>query len=123
MIVFSWLLLIVTGLFGSVFIGFAQAQNSARDVERKTDINAIFQKLEEHYAVNGWYPTIDELTRRPEDSVPNLDPEALVDPEGNQIQDGGYLYLPSDCTALGCQSYELSAELEDGTRYVKNSLN
>lgn len=123
MIIFSWILLLLTGIFGLTFTNINQTQNAARDAERKNDINSIYQKVEAHYNEFGWYPTVDELTLRPEDTVPGLDLEALIDPEGNRIQEGGYVYLPSECSALGCQKYELSAELDNGTRYIKNSLN
>jgi Type II secretion system (T2SS), protein G len=96
---------------------------SARDVERKNDINSIYQKLEEYYNDNGDYPTEEAMTINYDQKLPGLDPEALTDPDNKFINSGGYLYQPSDCTALGCKKYSLSAKLEAGSEYVKLALN
>lgn len=119
----SFIFLLFPLLGALVFSNFASTQVKATDVERKNDVNSIYQKLEEHYNEYGWYPTVEELSLYPEDSLPNLDPEALVDPDGNRLQDGGYTYLPEYCSALGCQHYKLTAELADGSPYTKTSLN
>ena len=115
---------LIFGLFsGLVFNNYSGAQAKASDTERKNDINAIYQKLEEHYNEYGEYPTIDELVLNSEENLPGIDQEALVDPDGKRIQQGDYQYTPAGCTAIGCATYELSAILEDGSPYSKTSLN
>lgn len=117
---FFALLGILAGLLTSNFQG---AQTKASDTERKSDINSIYQKLEEHYNEWGEYPTEDELVQEYDEQLPGIDPEALVDPNGKNIQDGDYKYSPTSCSATGCMLYELSAKLEDGSTYTKISLN
>ena len=113
----------IFSLFGLIFANFQSAQSKAIDTERKTDINAVYVKLEEHYNEHGDYPTEKELTKESEDQLPGLDPEALVDPNGKFIQSGDYKYEPIDCTAIGCAHYTLSAQLESGEMLTKQSLN
>lgn len=121
-------------IFISFFIGwlvpglsignYSSAQSNALDIERKNDINAIYQKLEVYYNENGDYPTSDKLVYKTIETLPGLDEESLRDPGGVFInQNGDYLYEPVDCTALGCAQYTLSAKLGDGTEYTKLSLN
>ena len=111
------------GLLGLTFASIPNVQANARDAERKNDINIIFTQLEVHYNEYGEYPTEKELSQEYDTVLPGADEESLTDPSGNFIQQGDYTYIPSICSALGCQSYELSAHLEDGTKYTKNSLN
>lgn len=122
-LIFTFLSL-VFGLFtGLVFDNYTGAQAKASDTERKNDINSIYQKLEEHYNEYGEYPTVDELVLNSEETLPGLDPEALIDPSDNRIQNGDYSYQPTGCTAIGCASYEISSVLEDFTIYSKSALN
>ena len=109
--------------FGLGIANFSGAQTAAEDTERKTDINAIHVKFEEHYNEYASYPNLKELTEQGADGLPGIDPEALIDPNGKKIQDGEYTYSPSGCTATGCAHYKLSALLDDGTVYKKESLN
>ena len=120
------LLLIIAlmgSFFGLTFANLGGAQSQARDTERKNDINSMFAKLEEHYNQYGEYPTVDEVVFEYYTAFPGLDVETLTDPNGNFIQQGDYTYITDTGTALGCQHYELSAHLEDGTKYTKRSLN
>lgn len=122
-LIFTFLSL-VFGLFtGLVFNNYSGAQAKASDTERKNDINSLYQKLEEHFNEYGEYPTLNELVLNPEENLPGLDPEALIDPNGNRIQQGDYMYSPTDCTAIGCAGYEISAKLEDDSLYTKLALN
>lgn len=122
-LIFTFLSLLF-GLFtGLVFNNYSGAQAQASDVERKTDINHIYQKLEEHYNEYGEYPTVDEIVLNSEENLPGIDAEALIDPNNKRLQLGDYMYSPTGCTAIGCAKYELSAKLDDGTTYVKTSLN
>lgn len=119
--------------FGDVF---GQVQSSAKDTERKTDINALQGQLEAYYAENGYYPTLASLND-PNWRVKNLkglDPEALKDPDGASPSlsakpvKGSYSYTvsPSTCdngTHGNCNDYTLTAILGDGSAYTKQSLN
>ncbi len=122
-IFFTFFSLLFGLLSGLVFSNFSGTQSQASDTASKTDINAIFQKLEEHYNEYGEYPTVDEVIYESEETFPGIDSEALYDINGDLINSGLYSYTPSDCTALGCKKYTLSAGLEDGSTYTKLSLN
>ncbi len=124
-IVLTFIFFIFGIVGGSIFGGFTDTQAKARDVTRKNDINSIYQKLEEHYNEYGEYPTIKEVTLDYDQKLPGLDREALIDPNKVKINDTGsdYSYEPAGCSAIGCKSYILNANLEDGTQYSKTSLN
>ena len=124
MSIFFTLFSVIFGLLsGLVFSNFSGAQSKANDTLTKNDINSIFQKLEEHYNENGEYPTVEEVVYESEENLPGIDSEALYDINGNIINSGLYMYSPTDCTAIGCKKYTLTAELEDRTTYTKYSLN
>ncbi len=110
-------------IFGATIVNFNNVQSTAQDTERKSDINAIHAQLESHYAQFAEYPTEKELSLEYDTQIPGADIETLTDPDGDFIQQGDYLYRPSICTAVGCQHYELSSHLEDGSKYTKKSLN
>ena len=120
----SFIFIILSFLSGLVFSNFGAAQTKSNDVERKADINALYQKLEEYFNENGDYPTVDAVSSKYETIFPGIDIEAFVDPNGNRINEGGdYTYTPSNCTAIGCAEYTLSAQLEAEDPYTKQSLN
>lgn len=96
--------------------------NARQDTERKTDINTLYAKLEEHYSVNNGYPTLEEVIEEYDQNLPGLTEGALYDPEGIFINKGDYLYAPSSCTAIDCAHYNLKATLSDGSTYEKNSM-
>jgi type II secretory pathway pseudopilin PulG len=110
-------------LSGLVAVNFSNAQSRGNDIVAKNDINSIYQKLEEHYNEYGEYPTQREVTEEYDQTLPGLDPEALIDEEGKIINEGTYSYEPQGCQATGCLTYTLSATLEDGSNYSKQSLN
>lgn len=117
-LLFSTLLLLF-GAFGALSSGNASAQ----DIERKADIDALQQALEQHRTREGEYPTAQEFARENESQLPGLEQSALIDPDGDNMLDteGDYLYIPSDCSAVGCKHYELRAILELGSDYIKKS--
>lgn len=86
---------------------------NARDAERRTDITVIRSQLEAFYAENDYYPA--EVSTA---TLPTVDPAALTPPTSGE----DYLYQPSPSGCDECQSYVLSAELEDGTVYSRESL-
>ena len=99
-------------------------EETGQDFERKTDINALHTQYEVYFNDNGFYPTEKEAVDT--SNFPGLDIEALIDPDGQALnQDGGdYTYTPSDCNDEGCESYVLTAQLEsDPWTHTKLSLN
>lgn len=142
-------LLIVIAIIGIlallVLTNFQGAQAKGRDTVRKSDINSIYQKLEEYYNEEGGYPDgalSDEL-------LPGIDEGALLDQEGTTISatfstdanlaaptlpdtTDEYLYAAYGCvnataqTPVGatCAKYHLATFLEqDANGYRKSSLN
>ncbi len=108
----------------------------SNDTERKTDINVIASQLEAYYAQNGRYPTLANLND-PEFRVSNmqgLEIEALQDPDGSDsmitaspvAHSYAYVTTPAGCDNGGggdCVQYTITATLDDGGTYVKQSLN
>ena len=145
------IVIVVIGILAALVLNtFQGVQARARDTERKTDLVAISTQLEAYYTDFGHYPsgsaTVDTcgannggtytgdcdlvvLTTR------GLDPEALNDPNNNQIivnanpgnaNDNQYYYdvTGANCTGERCDAFTLSAVLEsDGTTFTKNSIN
>ncbi len=143
-------LLIVIAIIGIlatlVLTNFQGAQAKGRDVTRKSDINSLYQKLEEFYNENGGYPdgalTVTNLA--------GIDAGAFLDSDGNDIQEsftasttkptlapvntntapaseylyGGY----SNCntaapTGFSCEKYIVATFLEKESQFEKDSLN
>ena len=124
-ILLSFFALILGFLPGLLVANFQGTQRQADDVVAKNDINSLYSKLEEHYNENGEYPTPKELAEEYDQQLPGLDIEAYLDANGVFINEEGsdYSYSPENCSAVGCEHYELSTTLQDGSRYTKNSLN
>lgn len=111
---------------------FDELSASSRDTERETDIKALQGQIEAYYAMNGYYPTLENINSSSFRSanMKGLDDEALRDPAGQKAQlsnkpgKGVYSYeaLPEDCNQ-DCVSYTLTATYEDGSVYTKVSLN
>jgi prepilin-type N-terminal cleavage/methylation domain-containing protein len=130
------IVIVVIGILAAlVIVTYNGIQQKARDTERKTDVNAIHGQVEAYYAQNGKYPTlanVNDATFR-SNNMKGLDPAALQDPKGTSqavCASGAdcYLYVaaPANCdnAANGdCASYTLTANLEAGGTYVKQSLN
>lgn len=129
------IVIVVIGILaGLVLNTFNGIQASARDSERKTDINAVHAQVEAYHAKNGFYPTAANMADSTwvAANLQGLDPEALLDPTGS-----AYTYTPTascDNSTTLCATYVLSADLEedglgaddddsDTADVVKNSLN
>lgn len=116
------------GLLGGTQAG---VQSRAQDTKRQTDLSTIQASLEEYYANNvGNYPTLTNLNSASwrARNMPNLDAEALKDPNGSSSTlaaapgAGTYAYSPV-CAGNACSSYTLTATLSTGERFTRSSLN
>jgi prepilin-type N-terminal cleavage/methylation domain-containing protein len=131
------IVIVVIGILAALVITtYNGIQQKARDTERKTDVNAVHGQVEAYNAQNGKYPTlanVNDATFRSA-NMKGLDAAALADPKnaGSQqlcgtVGSGCYAYVTSptgcDNTATDCTSYVLTATLEAGGTYVKQSLN
>lgn len=131
------IVIVVIGILAAlVVVTYNGIQQKARDTERKTDINAIHGQTEAYQAQNGKYPTmanINDATFR-SNNMKGLDPAALQDPKGSSqalcasstASCYGYVATPSGCDNASngdCTGYTLTATLEAGGTYVKQSLN
>lgn len=131
------IVIVVIGILVALVITtFSGIQKKARDTERQTDIKAIHGQVEAYFAQNGKYPTLANLN---DDSwvgsnLKGLDLDALQDPKGssNDLQGSAaaniyaYAVTPSGCdngAGGDCDTYTLTATLEGGGTYAKNSLN
>ncbi len=132
------IVIVVIGILaGLVIVTYNGIQQKARDTERKTDINALHGQLEAYQAQNGKYPTltnVNDATWR-STNMKGLDAAALADPKNAASQTlvaapvaDSYAYAtsPASCdngAGGDCTSYTLTATLEGGGTYVKQSLN
>ena len=120
-----------------VIVTFTGIQQKARDSKRQTDVDALDSHLEAFYANNGYYPTITDLTTPAwiSANMKGFDPNALTDPKGSTITGNApasgtyaYSYVTQGCTTSSpssssneCTSFVLTAELESGGTFVKQS--
>ncbi len=116
------LVIVVAGVATAVFFAQKlQADQIARDGQRKVAINAMYYNLEEvFYAKNGYYPeTISE------ENLPAMDPQLFTDPFGLNVGDGesDYRYESTDCADAKCKHYTLRAEMEKEAEFTKGSRN
>lgn len=134
------IVIVVIGILAAlVVVTYNGIQQKARDTERKTDVNAIHGQLEAYQAQNGKYPTlanVNDPTFR-SDNMKGLDSAALYDPNGDKtdttpLADAvaanvySYVVTPATCdngAAGDCTGYTMTATLEEGGTYVKQSLN
>jgi hypothetical protein len=121
-------------------LGFAdivngQVQSQAADTERKTDINALQGQIEAYWADNGFYPTLTNINdpNWRATNMKGMDPEALKDPAGTSqklaASPAAHVYsyqaLPTGCdnVKVQCDDFTLTATLDAGGTYSKQSLN
>jgi type II secretory pathway pseudopilin PulG len=117
------LMFLISILTGLTFNNIQGAQSKAQDTVAKNDINSIYQKLEEHYNEYGYYPLEQELVNSGSSILAGIDPEALIDKNGNKLNEGIYSYKPEECSIVGCAHYTLSSQLNNDEMYTKTSLN
>lgn len=123
-------------LLGVVFAYIPDSRLRARDKERQSDIDILHGRLEEYYQDKGGYPATLNAS-----ILPRLDPEALVDPSGHQINilapveneaaaravpnptttGTQYIYAayPTGCTA-NCIGFILKTVIEKPTPEIPN---
>ncbi len=100
---------------------FNTIKNESANKQRRTAINAMYYSLEESfYKDNKYYP--ETLTDK---TLPTMDPELLVDPNGKKIGDSesDYRYESKDCRDGKCKKYVLRSTLENEDDFIKESRN
>lgn len=125
----------LSSLVDSYNSSYNSSITGARDTERKTDIKVIQGHLEAYWADSGYYPTLAQLnspTWRAA-NMGGLDINALKDPAGTSsvlaAKPGAHVYSyaasPSGCDDVKtqCADFTLTATLDAGGTYVKQSLN
>lgn len=131
------IVIVVIGILaGLVIVTYNGIQQKARDTERKTDVNALASHAEAYNAQAGNYPSLTQFNDSTfrSTNMKGLPDGALQDPKGsgatlcNSVQANCYAYVPapSGCdngTNGDCASYTLTATLESGGTYVKQSSN
>jgi len=141
------IVIVVIGILAALVITtFTGIQQKARDTKRKTDIGAIEAQLEAFYAQNGGgYPALVDLQTAAwvASNLKGLDPTAFCDPSNAATPctlaaaavsgsggKYGYAMLQADgvtaCAATTgntCPKFTLTANLEGGGTFSKNSLN
>lgn len=131
------IVIVVIGILAALVVTtYNGIQQKARDTERKTDVNALHGQIEAYQAQNGKYPTLANLNDSTfrTSNLKGLDSAALQDPKGTaqtlvaspQADAYSYAATPSGCdnsTNGDCTGYTLTATLEAGGTYSKQSLN
>lgn len=140
------IVIVVIGILATlVIVTFTGIQKKARDSQRQTDINAVNSQIAAFYTNYGFYPTMADLNTSGFVSayLKGLDPDSLHDPKGPTaaLQDTsgndhyGYKAEGTSCSNTtatditdpanpkdnGCDSYTLSASLENGGTFTKKS--
>lgn len=139
-------LLIVIAIIGIlatlVLTNFQGAQAKGRDVTRKSDINSLYQKLEEFYNENGGYPdgalTVTNLAGTDAGAFLDADGGDIVEtftasatkPTLTQTNTLEYAYAAygdvnciSGASGFSCTKYTLATFLEKEAQFNKDSLN
>ncbi len=134
------IVIVVIGILAALVITtFTGIQQKARNTERTTDVNALQGQIEAYYAVNGKYPTLDNINDSSfrSTNMKGLDAEALKDPKGSAqtlvavaaANSYAYTATPSGCdnTTTDCSGYTLTATYEGtvngSSTYAKTALN
>ncbi len=113
----------------------ASVQDKAKDTERKTDISALQGQIEAFFAQQGYYPSLAQLNSASfrNTYMKGLALEALKDPSGSATKlvaaptanVYSYQTTPAGCdnVKIKCTGYTLTATLDTGGTYAKQSLN
>jgi prepilin-type N-terminal cleavage/methylation domain-containing protein len=138
------IVIVVIGILAAlVIVTYNGIQSKARDTERKTDVNALSSHLEAYFAQAAKYPTLAQFndndtqtsTTFVATNMKGLDRAAFADPKSPTTYTlaatptanvYSYEVTPANCdnsTGGDCTKYTVTAKLESGSDYVKNSLN
>ena len=133
------IVIVVIGILATlVIVTFTGIQQKARDTKRKTDLGALQSTLENYYGSNNTYPTLADINSSTwrTANLKGFDANALQDPKGNaqtvaataSATQYGYAVTPSGCddtagAANPCTNYTLTANLESGGTFTKQSNN
>ena len=136
------IVIVVIGILAALVITtFTGIQKKGRDTERTTDVKALHSQLEAYFAQNGKYPLLADVQNNTwlTTNMKGLDVEAAHDPKGaagnniaaaNATNVYGYVVTVDGTAACDnvapateCGKYVLTATLEAGGTYGKNSLN
>jgi prepilin-type N-terminal cleavage/methylation domain-containing protein len=132
------IVIVIIGILAALVITtYTGIQQKARDTERRTDINALQSHVEAYFAENGKYPSLANFNDASwrSTNMKGLDGAALADPKNASSQQlcgstsancYGYTVSPANCdngTNGDCTGYTLTATLETGGTYSKQSLN
>jgi len=131
--------IVIIGILLALIISTrAGVQRSERDTERQRDIKELRLELEAYYEQNQRYPTLKDLN---DDDwrathLKGFESESLRDPLGDKLtlaaKSAPYVYAYTVTSAKGtacndqknpCTQYTLTATLENGETFVKDSLN
>lgn len=112
------------------------SNGSTDDRDREADINALHSGLEYYYALNGYYPSFEQLNDKTwrKENMYSVETSAFSDPDNNsstvivakpQAKAYAYQVTPAGCDndSKQCTIYILTATQSDGTTFVKKSLN
>ncbi|MBX4197416.1 prepilin-type N-terminal cleavage/methylation domain-containing protein [Candidatus Saccharibacteria bacterium] len=133
------IVIVIIGILAALVVTtYSGIQKKARDTERKTDVNALHGQVEAYQAQNGKYPSLAQMNDSTfrGNNLKGLDAAALKDPNDQSASPTlaaspasnvySYQATPANCDngANGdCTTYTLTATLEAGGTYVKQSLN
>ena len=131
------IVIVVIGILATlVIVTFTGIQQKARNTKRQTDINAVDSHVEAYFTENGYYPTLAHLNDATwrSTNMKGLAVDALKDPKGSastlasspaasvysyEVTNDSDASCASDETT--CTKFTLTATLEGGGTYVKQS--
>lgn len=139
------IVIVIIGILATlVIVTYNGIQQKARDTKRKTDVDALQGQLEAYWATYAKYPCLVATTSTcasdlnsttfQQTYMKGLDPSALEDPKGSSQQlctttsatCYGYTTTPTGCDDASngdCTNYVLTATLESGGTFTKQSNN
>lgn len=129
------IVIVIIGILATlVVITYNSIKQKDRDTQRKTNINTLQGKVEAYFAQNGKYPTLANINNSSwrTANMKTLNVSTLQDPKSKTPTlvaapaTNAYAYEPTpiDCNnnGLDCTGYTLTATLEAGGTYVKQTL-
>ena len=133
--------IVIIGILGAFFYStHASFERTARNNERRRDIDDLYQQLEAYNVEHSQYPTLADMNNASwvKTNMKTLNRESLRDPSSTSYalvarpEKDAYAYQVSGANGAGCndtttpcEHYTLTATLENSAQktYVKSSLN